>query len=184
MNIRGNNILIRALELDDMECLLDIINDEEFEFMSGSWSFPISKYQQMKWFEKNSISDDVIKLAIENENGELIGIVDLRDIDWKNRSLKQGLKILKNYRNRNYGEDTLKTIMKYVFEELQFNRMSTSILESNTASKKLYIEKCKWTIEGMYRQTIFKRNKYHNEVMVSILKKEYIETYVNKKLYL
>ena len=64
--------------------------------------------------------------------------------------------------------------MKYAFEELQLNRLYGSILEHNIPSQKLYA-KCGWKIEGNYRQSIFKNNRYYDEWPTAILKDEYFE---------
>ena len=64
------------------------------------------------------------------------------------------------------------TIMKYCFEELQLNKLYSTILEDNTASRKLY-EKCGWEEEGILKETVFKNNKYINEIAVGILKSKY-----------
>ena len=72
-----------------------------------------------------------------------------------------------------YGKDVVFTIMKYAFEELQLNRLDGTILESNVASQKLYIDKCGWTVEGVRRNYIFKNNMYHNQLVLGILREEY-----------
>jgi predicted xylose isomerase-like sugar epimerase len=43
LNIYGKIVKLRALEMDDMEILRNIINDPEIEGLVEGWSFPVSK---------------------------------------------------------------------------------------------------------------------------------------------
>ena len=82
MNLKGKKVLLRAIEKEDMEFLRTMINDEMMERQVGGWSFPISKYEQDKWFESQINNTDSIRCIIELE-GNLIGLETLTDIDWK-----------------------------------------------------------------------------------------------------
>ena len=94
MEIYGEKVKLRAIEPDDLEMLREIINDPETEKMVGGWSFPISSYQQEKWFEKVANDSNNLRFIIEIvETKEAIGLVNLVDIDWKNRSGFHGIKL-------------------------------------------------------------------------------------------
>ncbi len=174
MNLKGKKILLRAIEKEDIEFLRTMINDETMERQVGGWSFPISKYEQDKWFESQINNTDSIRCIIELE-GSPIGLETLTDIDWKNRKACHGIKLYnEKIRGKGYGTDTLKTIMKYAFEELQLNKLYTTILEHNEVSIKLH-KKCGWEIEGTLKESVFKNNRYIDEVQIAILKKQYEE---------
>lgn len=175
MNLKGEKVLLRAIEKEDLEFLRSMINDPEMEKCVGGWSFPISKYEQEKWFENQIQSKSNIRLIIEVE-GERIGLVTITDIDWKNRKACNGIKLYNDkVKGKRYGTDTINTIMKYAFEELQLNKLYSVILEYNVPSLNLY-KKCGWKIDGILREEKFKGNHYINEVAISILKKDYEES--------
>lgn len=171
MNLRGKNILLRAIELEDIEILRNMLNDENVENCVLGWSFPISKYAQQLWFENQIKDKNNVRYIVEAE-GKVIGLATLTNIDWKNRKARQGIKLLSNARGKGYGTDAILTLMKYSFEELQLNRLYATILEYNEASRKLF-SKCGWKQEGTFRNSIFKNNKYSDEIIVGILKEEY-----------
>lgn len=175
MNLKGDKVLLREIELDDMEFLKNMLNDIEIEKNVVGWAFPVSSYEQEQWYKNNIGNKKDIRYIIEVD-GKRIGMATLQDIDWKNRKASHGIKLTmgEEFRGKGYGTDTVKTIMKYAFEELQLNRLYGSILEYNIASRKLY-EKCGWKVEGIYRESIYKNNKYNDEILVSILKKDYEE---------
>lgn len=178
MNLKGEKVFLRAIERDDIEFLREMINDPEMEKNVGGWSFPISKYEQEKWFENQIQNKNDIRYIIEVEEKK-IGLVTITDIDWKNRKACNGIKLYNNdVRGKGYGTDTIKTIMKYAFEELQLNKLYSVILEYNIPSLNLY-KKCGWKIDGILREEKFKGNHYVNEMAISILKKDYEEN-VNK----
>ena len=141
MNIKGKKVFLRAMELEDMDFLREMINDEEMEHNVIGWSFPVSKYEQQKWFESTIQNKTNIRFIVEAE-GNSIGLATLTSIDWKNRKACHGIKLFgNNIKGKGYGTDTVITIMKYAFEELQLNRLYSTILEFNEASRKLY-KKC------------------------------------------
>lgn len=175
MNLYGEKVVLRALELSDMDLLRSMINNPKIEAMVEGWSFPISTLQQENWYNRVLNDTSCIRLAIETLEGLLIGTVDLRDINWKNRSAFIGIKISsEGNRSKGYGKDTIDTIMKYAFEELNLNRLETTILSYNQPSKQLFTRKCGWKIEGEKRQAVYKGNRYQDQLFVAILKDEYL----------
>ena len=174
MNLKGKKVFLRAIEKEDLEFLREMINDPEMEKNVGGWSFPIPRYEQERWYENDIQNKNNVRFIIEVE-GKKIGLVTITDIDWKNRKAGHGIKLYSDeIKGKGYGTDAVMTIMKYAFEELQLNRLYGCILENNISSRKLY-EKCGWKVEGIARETVFKGNKYNNELMVGILKKDYEE---------
>ena len=77
-----------------------------------------------------------------------------------------------NIKGKGYGTDIVKTVMKYEFEELQLNRLYGWILEYNKASMGLY-KKCGWEEEGIFKESVFKNNRYIDEIPMGISKNKY-----------
>lgn len=173
MNILGNRVILRALEPEDMEALRATVNDPHTESMVIGWSFPVSRLEQDKWYQAAVLDRQNLRLAIETKDGELIGLATLDSIDWKNRKAGQGIKLcLDAPRRQGYATDAVMAVMRYAFEELQLNRLWTTILDHNVASQRLY-QKCGWVVEGRLRNSVFKNNAYHDEIVVGILRDEY-----------
>ncbi len=176
MNIKGKIVTLRAMRIEDQELLRGMVNDPEIEKMVGGYSYPVSKEQQLNWFNSNDNDSNNLRLIIETEEDGAIGFANIVNIDWKNRSAFHGIKIAnKKFRSRGIGTDTVMSVMKYAFEELQLNRLDGSIIEYNEASRKLYCDKCGWIVEGVKRKSSFKINEYHDELLVGILREEYFE---------
>jgi RimJ/RimL family protein N-acetyltransferase len=183
MNIKGKFVTLRAIEEEDLELLREMINDEKIEKMIGGASFPISTYQQKEWYKSIITDNNNIRLMIETKEDGAVGFVNIVDIDWKNRSAFHGIKIAnKKFHSKGIGTDAVMAVMNYAFKELQLNRLDGAIIEYNVASTKLYCEKCGWVVEGVRRNSIFKNGKYHNLLIVGILKEEY-DDLVTKNRY-
>lgn len=171
MNLKGKKVLLRAIEEEDLVMLKEMVNDPEFEYKVVGYSFPISSFQQKKWFENISKNDSGLKLIIEYEN-KAVGLATLEEIDWKNRSASHGMKLIKEAQGKGIGKDVVMTICNYAFNELQLNRLEGGMLETNIPSLKLY-EKCGWKKEGVFRQYAYKNGRYIDYYPVAILKDEY-----------
>ena len=184
MNIKGRVVTLRAIEEKDMDLLKDMLNDGEIEKLVGGWAFPISSYQQRKWYEGSINNDKNVRLIIETEEDGAIGLATIVNIDWKNRVAFHGIKLAnKKYRARGIGTDSVMAIMRYAFEELQLNRLDGAIIEYNEGSKKLYCEKCGWKVEGIQRKKIFKSGQYYDRIMVGVLKEDYKELINNNNYW-
>ena len=65
MFIKGEKVLLRAVELEDADLLQQMINDEEVEQMMWGYSFPVSRHQQLKWIENLSNEKSVFRAIID-----------------------------------------------------------------------------------------------------------------------
>lgn len=169
MNIYGERIFLRAIEASDKEVLLDIINDEITEHSLGGWSFPISDLNQEEWIKSLKPNEKILRCMIVSKDEErAIGTVILSDIDYKNGTTEIHIKMHNNTRSKGYGTETINTVVNYAFNELRLNCIYAHINSYNEKSHKLF-EKCGFTKEGILRDRIFKRGKYHNVYIYSLL---------------
>lgn len=174
MSIEGKKIYLRAMEPEDMEMYREMVNDEEVSRMVVGWSFPVSKYEQMNWYER-SVGDANKRFTIcIKEDNSPVGMVTLTDIDLVNRSAFHGIKLHSSCpKGMGIGTDSVMTLMEYAFNQLNLNRLNGEWLLYNTASKKLY-EKCGWTEEGIKRQAIYRNGEYHDLAITGIMKEQYL----------
>ena len=179
MNIKGSKILLRALEESDLENLRFLINDSETEYSVVGWSFPISQYEQRRWFE-NQINSNVKRFIVESlDSKTFVGMLILSDLDWKNRTALIGIKLDSRFRGQGFGYDCYKTLLKYCFEKLQLHKIESCCLEDNLSSLNLHL-KCGFKKEGLKREVIFKKGKYHNIIILGLLHNEFFSTTISK----
>ena len=172
MNIAGEKIILRAIEISDKEILLDIINDSETENSLGGWSFPVSAYSQEEWIRKQQPNSEVLRCMIVDKNEKhAVGTAILSEIDYKNGNAEIHIKLTGEVRRKGYGADTIYTLVNYAFKELRLKCIFAHINEYNTASQKLFT-KCNFEQEGVLRKRIFKKGNYHDVIVYSIINEE------------
>jgi len=172
MEIFGNIVKLRAMELEDIELSRRMINDPEIEHMIYGVSMPLSKYENAKWYEQHHSDNNTLRLIIEVDSNA-IGIITLQAIDWKNRRAGVGIKIADEAnRNNGYGTDALLALMKYAFDELGMIRLDSSHQDVNMRMKRVQ-EKTGWSQEGVRRKYLFKNGEWHDLYIMGILADDY-----------
>jgi RimJ/RimL family protein N-acetyltransferase len=176
MNIAGEKVILRAIELEDLELLHKWANDPEIQYWLGGWHFPTNRNDMLNWHSKLSINSINQRFSVCTDDLGLIGTANIVDIDWKNKNAFHGMLLGdKEIRGKGLGVDTVMAIMKYAFEELGLNRLDGSIIEYNEASLKMYRDKCGWSLEGRQRNWYFRKNRFWDKILVGITKEDYFE---------
>ncbi len=176
MLIKYGCVTLRAIEKEDIDLLLYLINAPEIENMTVGWHFPVSRMDQEQWMNHFRNSEKSIKLMIVLDNSKTIGMMMLENIDWKNRTANFGCKIGAPLADRMKGDmlDAVRGILRYAFYELGLNCIHGTILEYNKFSRKL-CQRAGFVEEGVLRNRIYKNGKYRNLISVSIMKEEFSE---------
>lgn len=166
MIIYGKKIILRAMNVEDADLLLDIINDPDTEKMLGGSSYPVSYDMQCEWIKKQKNNNEIFRaiIALQDNMKEGIGTVILNNIDLKNGTAEVHIKMsTQSCRGKGYGTDALNTVVDYAFNEMRLNCVYAEVLEYNTISLKLF-EKCNFIKEGVLRERVFKNGKFVNIV--------------------
>lgn len=176
MNIYGKRIILRAIELQDRDMLLELMNDPDTEKMIGGLSFPTSRAEQSQWIEKQIGNKDVLRCVVADikRPEEGIGTIILNNLDYRNGTAEVHIKMSKDKgRGKGYASDALETISRYAFRELRLNCVYSFVLSYNEKSIHLF-EHCGYQKEGILRQRIYKNGKSEDVIVFSLLKTEYI----------
>ena len=171
MNIYGERIVLRAINVSDAELLLKLINDPETESMLGGFSFPVSMDGQMKWIGSQTGRNDTLRCIVATKEDEAsgLGTVILSDIDYVNGVAQVHIKMDKEKgRGHGYGTDAIKTIVDYAFRELRLNCIYANVLDYNVPSQKLF-RKCGFRREGILRSRVFKGGRFVDVISFSRL---------------
>ncbi len=169
-------IVLRALELSDIDLLYNWENDREIWRVSNT-IYPYSKYILKKYLE--SSHQDIyqtkqLRLIIDLKSGKgnkskSIGTVDLFDFDpFHNRA---GIGILigdKSERRKGYASMTINSLINYVFNTLQLHQIYCNILTDNKESLNLF-QKHGFKIIGEKKEWIKTPEKYTGEYMLQLI---------------
>lgn len=177
MRIYSGNVILRAVEREDMDLLWDMINDPSIEKMTGGSPFPVSRDRQLRWFENYDQQKD-LRCMIQIKDGATIGMIMLTDIDYKNGTaqLHQKTKAKLEDRRPNDLYNAMMGFINYGFSELNLNCIYGTVLDYNLLSRKL-AQRCGLKEEGVLRQRLYKNGKYCDVIANSVLKEDFIPLY-------
>jgi diamine N-acetyltransferase len=105
---------------------------------------------------------------------EIVGVVYLLNIDYVSRSADVGMMIgKKELQNKGIGVFALKIMLDHAFIDLNLHRVYSAPLEYNDRSIKV-AEMLGFRREGTLRESAYKEGKYHNQIVMGLLKHEYL----------
>lgn len=96
------NIRLRALELEDLDFLYQIENDDRL-WELGVSNVPYSRRVLLDYITSASADiyvDNQVRLIVENEQNEQVGILDLTDFDPRHHRAELGIVIKRSFRGR------------------------------------------------------------------------------------
>ena len=169
-SFKGNKIYLRALEPADIDYIFSVENNENYWNVSDS-QLPFSKFILKDYL--NNTNKDIyeikqVRLVISNFNDIPIGLIDLFDIDFKNKRACVGVIINDNEQNKGYASEALDLIIKYSANHLYLNQLYCNILNDNKISLKLFLNK-KFKIVGIKKQWVYFNNQYYDEILLQRL---------------
>lgn len=164
LTLHNHNIYLRALEPEDFLFLSEIENDENL-WLLGSVVQPFSDFV-LKEYLKNATEDiykaGQLRLVICLKNGLPVGLIDLFDFEPKHSRAGLGIVILKAHRSKGVGLEALQCVERYAKKHLGLHQLYAHILESNTASLRLF-QKNGFLSSGVKKDWIYHNGNYHNE---------------------
>jgi len=135
--LKGDKILLRPLQLCDLDFLFEIENNKE------NWKYGTENKQYTKEELTNYIANakqDIsnagqFRFVIDLENTP-IGFIDL--FDYTANSAGVGLIIAKNFRRRGFSKEVLKLLIDYATNILKIEKLHCNIQEDNFASINIF----------------------------------------------
>lgn len=169
MNIEFVNILDVDEEL--IELVRNWRNSKQVsQYMYTNHS--ITKEEHQRWIKKLKTSDTG-KAWIIKYDEKPIGLAQLSNIDYTNKTTEWGFYIAdKSIRGRGVGSASLYKLIKYVFDEMKFNKMRTILLENNINAMKLY-KKFGFKGEGKIEEKFNRNGKEINVILMGLIKDEW-----------
>lgn len=173
----GEKVKLRAYKSEDALLAWKYMNDFEVKkYLTPGIPFPMSYQEELNWVNSNGKeSNGKYNFAIEKlDDCKYIGGCGINNMDWKNRIATIGIFIGdKNFWNQGYGSDALRVLLRLAFEEMNLNKVKLNVYDFNKRAIRCY-EKCGFKKDGILRQEVFREGKYHDEVIMSILREEYL----------
>jgi len=171
--LKGKKIILKPIQVKQAGRFLEWFGDDEvirFLLVDGK---KLNLKKEIAAIKRLKYSPSHYTWSIYTKNKIHIGSTGLSGVDKNNQRATWGIVIGdKKYWNQGFGTDVLKTVMKFFFTRLKFNRLELKVFPENLAGRKVY-KRCGFKKEGLLRQAVYKRGKYYDEIVMSVLKNEY-----------
>jgi RimJ/RimL family protein N-acetyltransferase len=173
--LRGEKVILRALEQQDLPRMWAFHNDVEFELVIGGdpWE-PQSLARLQAQFEARSRDGehDGMSFAIEGD-GKCIGSCGLFHVDLTARTCELGIGIGdKEYWGRGYGRDAVRVLLEYAFRLRNMHKVWLRAVATNERAIRAY-RACGFVEEGRLREQSWGDGQYVDDVYMGILRGEW-----------
>ena len=169
--LKSSRLVIKPLEERHLELFRSLRNDPETSYYLTS-VVPINPVKQLAWFRGISLDDSRMYFAIESTNHQFLGLVRCDEWDKVNASIRIGIDIVPDQRRKGLATEAYHLILQFLFLQLNIHRVWLLVTSYNKAATPLY-QKLGFVTEGKQRDAIFRDNRFHDYIMMSIVKNEY-----------
>ena len=138
--LKGKYIFLRALESNDIDYLFLVENNEKYWSISDV-QVPFSKYILTSYLENSDMDIYKVKqlrLVISDYEYNTIGLIDLFDIDFKNKRAGVAIIINDDKQMQGYAKEAIKLLINYSKTHLSLHQLYCNVLEDNIQSLNLF----------------------------------------------
>lgn len=167
---------MRELEADDWNAVYELESNPEIRrYQRGD---PMSE-EQSKECVARAIArrseqprrDYWLAIILKTED-KLIGVCRVSISDFESLQGFIGYDVYRGYWNHGYATEAAKMVIAFGFSELSLHRISAQCNAENTASARV-LEKCGMRLEGHFREHLFVKGKWRDDLEYAILEEEW-----------
>lgn len=177
--LTGTAVVLRSFERDDLKTVHRWQNDEEvMRLARSSPDHAISLEALEARYEKAIKGDDFAQreyIIEERSSATPIGWASISIHQWNRRSTSADIGLAIGEKDRwrkGYGTDVVTLLLREAFEQLDLHRVGWWTFAENRGSLAL-AKKMGFREEGRIRDSVFFDNRYHDSVVLGLLKSEY-----------
>ena len=167
--MNNEKIRLRAMEPEDLDVLYQIENNQKL-WDVGTTNVPYSRYALQNYIvsQTNDIfADRQLRLMIENEEGQTIGIIDIINFEPQHQRAEVGIVIMSEWRMKGYAEVALSKLMDYCRHTLHLHQLYAFVADDNKASLRLF-QKTGFVTGAALNDWLFDGHKYHNAQLMQL----------------
>lgn len=168
----GDRIYLSPRSIEDAEIFVKWLNDFEVTDFTGR-SSAIMDIESEKEYLLTKKDNNVVFAIVRFDNDEMIGSIDLKDINHINRRATLGIMIGEaENREKGYGTEAINLMLDYGFNYLNLMSINLDVAEFNERGIACY-KKCGFKETGRRRKNIFLNGKYYDRLLMDILREEF-----------
>lgn len=171
------SIFYRAFEENDYILINKWRNDPELQLLTGGNFRYVSLDIEKNWVKEKSLNNRTeiyLAICLNDDSKKMIGYLSFNKIDYLNRTAEGGGIIIgdKEFRDGTIWIEVYQFLMSYAFDVLNLNRFYGVCLNEHKLTMTI-MPILFWKLEGICKQVVYKRGKYHDIAIWALLKEEY-----------
>ena len=176
--MKKNSVFLRAFEPEDYQLINRWRNDFEVQKMTVGRFRYVSPEREKDWVKyqiEHNATDVYLAICLNDESKQMIGYTSINNIDYINRkAFMGGIVLAGDSHNSKNLTDAFLLIFDHVFVDMSLHRLEGDFL-AEYKNAILMNKMLGWTIEGVERDAVYKEQRYHDLVRISMLDGEYFD---------
>ena len=181
--LTGQHIVLRKAEEKDAEDMYKWRSSYSGRFMRVSPDFSVEN--QRKWIKSRG-NNEINYVIVDKITGESVGAISILDVNDADKIISVGRLLLDDKylkQSKPYGLESLLLTYDYVFNVMDFRKITGEILEVNDAMVKLQ-KYLGMSQEGLLEKHVLIGEEYRNICIMSIFKDQFNNVYKKRVHFL
>ncbi len=173
--LESERLYLAPLCMDDAETYCKWINDPSTSDGLDKTVDVMTLEDEKEWLEKVIKSGSYNFSIVKKDSDTLIGNCTLFKVDNINQSAEVGIMIgEETERNKGYGKEAIKMLLKYGFEELNLHTINIGAFSFNERAIKCY-KSIGFKEVGRMRECRYHLGTWHDLVLMDMLRDEFLK---------
>lgn len=171
--LEGERVVLRPIQSWDRERLYELVETIEVKALASNDPPLPTSLEEIEARDRKWIAEphpDSAWFAIDVD-AELIGMCGLHGIDNYHQRAEAGIRIGKQYWQKGYGQDAIRTLVDYGFRHLNLTKISLRALADDERAVGAY-RKAGFVEEGRLRNHTWYDGRRHDELVMSVIREE------------
>ncbi|HAA2394442.1 TPA: spermidine N1-acetyltransferase [Listeria monocytogenes] len=168
----SGDLKLRPLEREDLKFVHRLNNDAKI--MSYWFEEPYEAFVELQELYDKHIHDQSERRFILELDGQMVGLVELMEIDYIHRRAEFQIIIDPKFQGHGYAVSATKLAMKYAFQVLNMHKLYLVVDKVNEKAIHVY-EKVGFIREGELIDEFFVDGTYHDAIRMCIFQHQYRE---------
>ena len=170
----GERIYLSPISMENIDIFMRWINDPEIAETTGFYSRVISLIQETEMLESLAKEGNIFSIVTYKDD-TVIGNCSFFGTDEVNRTAEIGIMIgEKEYQNKGYGTEAINLLLKFGFENRNYNNIYLHVMSFNERAIACY-EKVGFKPQGVRREAVIRGQEKYDMIYMDILADEYFQ---------
>lgn len=159
---------VREIEEKDLNPIVEWRNNPKILKWLISY-LPLNITSQKYWYD-DYLKDSTRQLFIIEYANKSIGLIGLKNIDYKNQIAELTIYIDIEYQNKNFGSQSLEQLINFAFNEMNLRKIKAVVFSDNEKALHFY-NKFNFVREGTFKKEIYKNGEFKDLMLLALFRK-------------